>query len=211
MAEPDIYERYPMMRPYVGPDYGAAGRPRLLLVGESHYLPEGSVQHKTPERWYGSDHRTLTKTELDWVNTAQTIEWSKARRFKTKAHGIWKNSLTVINEVGPKYDDFTRVTDDVAICNFFLRPALRGQSLWVTDRDVQVANAVLIHICSIHEPTAVAFLSRLAGGRCECRDRLPADVVVTSHPSTPWWNRRAKRYGGKRGRDLLGDFVKSVW
>ncbi len=63
----NFYEHYPMMRPYTGKHFHDACAPSLLLIGESHYLPERSSQHLRAETWYGSYSDTLSKLEIQWI------------------------------------------------------------------------------------------------------------------------------------------------
>jgi len=57
-----IYDQYPKLNPFVGDRYrekeGTA--PRLLIIGESSYLPEKYESLTTAEKWYEgkqSDHK----------------------------------------------------------------------------------------------------------------------------------------------------------
>ena len=206
----NYYEQYPMMRPYVGKDFGRSGAPALLLVGESHYLPHGSTQHLSADTWYGGTSATLNAEEVEWISTARILAAARDERFVNKAHSIWSNALREINEHGPRYPDYTRVADDVASYNFFLRPGVEGESLAVTPQDVQLANeAFAAHFESLN-PTAVVFLSSLAHNHFQTPSTCSAPVVSTPHPGCQWWNRVAPRYGNRRGRDILADFVRSL-
>lgn len=199
-----------MMRPYEGANFRNQSKPSLLLVGESHYLPDGSSQHLDPDRWYKGSSKTLNETERGWISTPELIQEAREESFANRAHGIWKNAFLEINEYGPKYEDYTRVADDVAFCNFFLRPAIQGESLVVSSMDVDVANDVLLTICDQLRPTAVIFVSTLARNNFRHAQTLSIPIIGTPHPSCRWWNRAAQKYGNKRGRDILGEFVRSL-
>lgn len=205
----DHFTRYPQMQPFVGRNFHRRTQPSLLLVGESHYLPEGSTQHLTPERWYGGTHETLTDQERLWIDTPQVLDNACAENFANKAHWIWKNAFEVINDVGPRYAEARQVADDIAFVNFFLRPGREGASVaWdLTDQDIELANLAFAAHLERLAPTAVAFVSRVAHHHLRSSIALPPLNIVTPHPSSHWWNREAKRYGGKRGRDLLAEFV----
>ena len=199
-----------MMRPYAGKCFEKTGRPALLLIGESHYLPKRSKQHLLPERWYSGNFSTLTSKERDWISTSDIMNWARSERFSDKGHWIWKNALWEINANGPRYKDYTRVADDIASYNFFLRPGIKGESLVVMSEDIEVANeAFVIHYKKL-QPSAVIFLSCLAFTHF----RLPAvctvPVIWTPHPSSKWWNRVAVKYGNRRGRDILAHFIRTL-
>jgi hypothetical protein len=160
-----FYDQYPMMRPYVGKQFRAAGMPSLLLIGESHYLPRDSVQHLDSDTWYSSDSATLASTEVEWISTADILENARADGFSSNAQCIWRNALREINEHGPRYADYRRMADHIASYNFFLRPGLEGASLAVTTQDAELANkAFRAHYESL-QPTAVSKKYGNKGGR----------------------------------------------
>jgi hypothetical protein len=200
-----------MMRPYKGKNFHDACAPSLLLIGESHYLPEGSSQHVSAKTWYESDSYTLSPEERQWISTAAIMEVSRAEGFSNRAQrSIWSNPFWEINEHGPRYQDHKRVADDIAFYNFFLRPGLEGKSLDVSSLDVKFANeAFRLHYQTL-KPTAVVFLSRLAHNHFHPSEPLSVPVVATPHPGCAWWNRAAKKHANKRGRDILADFIRST-
>ena len=212
-AKLDIYDRYPTMKPYVGRHFHAPGKPSILLVGESHYLPHGSSQHATPKRWYSGSSATLSEEEILWISTKRIITESREDGFRNKAHSIYRKAFTVINACGPAYSDYARVADDVAFYNFFLRPGQTGDSVAPTDEDCQVAFEAFVSHYKRLKPSAVVFLSSLA---FNCFDGSPAsscvtvDMIRTPHPCCRWWNRPAKSYDNRSGQQVLGDFVKSL-
>jgi hypothetical protein len=57
----NIREQYPTMVPYVGERFRSPGALAILLVGESHYLPDGSVQHCTPDSWYSGSAKRFSR------------------------------------------------------------------------------------------------------------------------------------------------------
>lgn len=209
----DFFKRYPMMTPYEGTNFHDRNKPSLLLVGESHYLLDGSKQHLTPASWYGRTHETLDSEETLWINTPVIVASACESNFRNRAHWIWKNAFEVINDAGSKYDEAREIGNDVAFLNFFLRPAptTGGSLAWhVTDEDLQLANeAFAIHSERL-APTAIVFISRLAR-RC-FQPLVPPTipVIATPHPTSQWWNRESKRYGNRRGRDILAEFVTSL-
>lgn len=208
----DFFTRYPMMTPHVGPRFRTPGAPSLLLVGESHYLPEDSTQHLSPATWYGGTHETLTAEERLWIDTPTVLANACAENFANKGHWIWKNAFEVINDHGPKHAAAREVANDIAFLNFFLRPARTSKSLaWhLTDEDVAKANeAFAIHVAHL-APSAIVLVSRLAKRCFQPVTRPTMPITATPHPSSHWWNRSSKRYGGKRGRDILAEFVAGL-
>jgi len=199
-----------MMRPYVGEHYSDTGFPSLLLIGESHYVPEDSEHDIAPEAWYLGNSGTLSDDELLYISTAQIINKSRVDGFSNPAHSIYRNAFLEINEFGPAYADFTRVADHIAFYNFFLRPAFTGDSLIVTAKDIDIANEAFRAHYEALKPTAVIFFSTLARSYFHPTEPVSIPVIATPHPGCPWWNRTAKKYGDKRGRDILADFIKAT-
>lgn len=202
-----IYERYPMMKPFVGSNYGESENPSLLLIGESHYLPEGSKQHLKAKDWYEGDSSTLTEKEQTWINPTSSIAKSLPGGFKDKAKSIFRNSFQVINDYGPKFQDYRQVADHIVFYNYFLRPAKKGKSLLVKEEDVIIADEVFRVIYDHYQPDAIVFLSRLAYRKFRATEIVTVPLKATPHPGSAYWNRAASRYGGKRGRDLLSELI----
>lgn len=198
-----------MMKPYVGGRYRNSTT-KLLLIGESHYLPERSQQHVTPGQWYDGTSATLSQEEKRWNNTKEILRGAVETKFREKAHWLWKNSFDAINAAGPKYVDYREVAKDIAFYNFFLRPAIHGRSLACEPKDVAMANdAFMLHYRDL-EPTAVVFLSVLAHRHFHAPPGVK--VISTTHPSSAWWNRISKARGGKSGRQILSDYIATtVW
>ena len=46
-----FYSSHSYMLPFVGDDYDSPKYKKLLLVGESHYVPEGSTVHHDANAW----------------------------------------------------------------------------------------------------------------------------------------------------------------
>lgn len=198
------------MRPYVGKNFRNEETPKILLIGESHYLDEDSPQRTSPEAWYSGSSATLSEYEITFISTAKLLEDATANAFPSPTHSIYSNPFWEINEYGPHYVDYRLVADDIAFYNFFLRPALDGDSLEheLSIMDTEMANeAILLH-CRTLQPTAVVFLSMLARNCCNAVLDIP--IVATPHPGCSHWNSVRQKYGNKRGRDLLGEFVKTT-
>jgi hypothetical protein len=205
----DFYQQYPMMKPYVGDNWHGVGIPSLLIIGESHYLEEGVTVHLDPDAWYSGSSAELLPAQLEWIDNSAILKRSRAKNFSSHAH--FRNAFQVINDSGPRYADFTRVADDIAYYNFFLRPALEGVSLDVCAQDVVFANEAFITHFARLKPTAVIFLSMKAFR--ELNHSIPEDVAVvaTPHPSCAWWNKISTSYGNRRGQDILADFITKIW
>jgi len=199
-----------MMRPYVGKNFRDAGTPSILLVGESHFLDDDSPQRMSPEAWYSGSSATLTEDEITFISTARLLEDATANNFPKPTHSIYRNPFWEINEYGPRYADYRLVADDIAFYNFFLRPAVDGGSLEqeLSSKDIEMANEAFSAHYEALRPTAIVFISRLARNCCTASLTIP--VYATPHPGCPHWNSVCATYENRRGRDILGDFIKTT-
>ena len=188
------------MQPWVGPHYRHARHKRLLVVGESHYLPAGSTVHHDSEGWYASSQRDLGEKERQWASTKGNVtgHWGRA-------HTIYREIARVLNALIP---DEESVFDHVAYANFFLRPApMEGERMagYVDHRDEEVAAEVLTWFIRTHEPELIAVASKTAGRYAErilAGVRLP--YLITYYAGSPFWMTRF--------RDDFSDFLeKHEW
>ena len=207
------YQNFPCMKPWVGNEYNADTHKRLLVIGESHYLPPNSTVHLNAEKWYGKQQSDLGEEEIKWLSTSGIIRSNKDNNFPKKAHGIYRNACAAINSCSFNYNPPSKVIDHFAYYNFFQRPAeISGDSIKVKPVDKDVSLSVLKAVLDVLEPELVIFTSSLAGkvGRGLVSDNnFP--FVVTPHPTCAWWNRRAKKYNGK-GKELVPAFlVQHQW
>ena len=208
-----FYTQYPIMRPYVGVNYEPGGARSLLLIGESHFFPEKSNLHLCAEDWYRGDVRALSEGEQGWINTAIIIKEAIAEGFRNKAHTIYRNAFVEINRNGPKYPDYRTVGDIIVFYNYFLRPGVFKTSLKVVEEDEIIAEAVFRSVLDEFRPRGIVFLSKLAyrSWQRHATQAIETPLVATPHPGCAHWNRVSKSDGGKRGREILGEFVQNLW
>lgn len=207
-----FYERqYPELKPFVGPLIGKDGMPAILLIAESHYVPddEKTQQHLTAEKWYAGNRGTTTDYTLNCIRTSSIFP-CEAKRRSNSIHGILPRE---INKNGPQFRDLS-ILSYLAFYNFYLRPArvINGHPthLAPTPLDTEYANAAFSYWVGKINPTAIAFVSKNAWVHLD-KSRMP-DVphVAVPHPKRPHWNTHCKSYGGKTGRELFADFIRKL-
>ena len=206
---PDHLRRFPCMRPWIGSRYRDERHKRLLVIGESHYLPPDSTIHRDPGRWYRSRQEELSGEEVRWASTAGNItgRWYRAHRIY---RAIQDEVAGMLRESGVTPDQFP--LNHVAYCNYFLRPApVAGGSMEgnAVPQDFRIAAAVLRWFIRRHRPELVIATSRFAGryaGEVTREHHLPC--ASAPHPGTRWWNTVSRSYGNVRGRDLFRNFLK---
>ena len=205
-----LEEQYPEMKPFVCKKYEKGGKHSLLVIGESHYLPNGNIQHLDPQIWYAGNSKTLDEKSRGWICTSDIIQ--EVREMPNhRPYAIYKNGLMQINKLGPQYDNFTDVLDDIVYYNFFLRPALQGDSLKVAELDVKYANEHFVEILKEYDPKGIVFLSSKAAQFCQELSVISIPVAKAPHPGCRWWNKKCAKYGNRYGRDVVADAVSKMW
>ncbi len=208
-ALPDHLRRYPCMQPWIGSRYRDPQHKRLLVIGESHYLPPESTIHLDPDRWYRSRQADLSEEEVRWACTIGNItgRWTRAHRIY---RAIQDEIARTLRESGVTPDRFP--LNHIAYCNYFLRPApLAGGSMQGHEcaQDLDVAETALGWLILHHRPELAILTSRFAGRFAETvfRDhRIPC--TSAPHPGTRWWNTISRSYGNVRGRDMFVTFLQ---
>ena len=207
---PEHLRRFPCMQPWIGSRYRGERHKRLLVIGESHYLPPESTINHDPDRWYRSSQADLSEEEIRWASTIGNItgRWTHAHRIY---RAIQDEIARILKESGITPDPFP--LNHIAYSNYFLRPApVAGGSMEgnVHPHDLKTAEEVLAWIILRHRPTLAIVTSRFSGRHAErvIRERsIPC--TTTPHPGTRWWNTVSQSYGNVRGRDLFRSFLRS--
>jgi ribosome-associated toxin RatA of RatAB toxin-antitoxin module len=153
------YRNYPQMIPWVGKEYGLNRNKRILVVGESHYLPEKSVIHMKSRTWYSSNEEKLNEDEKEWTFTVGIIS---GQFYEHRSHWIFKNIEEAIRDTGfnPKMNE--HMFRHIAYYNYFQRPAIEGLSLVPDDIDLRNSAEVFWSIIRIIKPGYICFVSKLA-------------------------------------------------
>ena len=153
-----FYQSHWYMLPFVGDNYESPEHKKLLLVGESHYMPKGAVVHHNDNLWYDGS-LNLSDDEVRYCNTRG------ARDYKSGRFG--KNIDRAIREVFPVVGENAFV--EMASYNYFLRPAdyRRSFKSICTERDCDEAVRVFYAILEILKPDFIIFTSRFVFNHAE--------------------------------------------
>jgi len=197
------------MQPWIGSRYRDERHKRLLVIGESHYLPPESTIHHHPDRWYRSSQADLSDEEIRWASTTGNItgRWTRAHRIY---RAIQDEIARILTERGVTPDPFA--LNHVAYCNYFLRPApTAGGSMQGNEckQDLDAAEKVLRWFIQNHCPELAIVTSSFAGSRAaNSLEERGIPHVSTPQPHTRWWNTPARSYGNLRGRDVFANFLE---
>ena len=208
MYSNEHYKKYPSLKPWVGEKFDLPDTKRLLIIGESHYLPKCSTASKNIEAWYSGTQSSLSSKEQKWIATSGIIRKNIPENFRNKSHWIYRNVAKEINKHFLGYDNPAEILNHVAYMNYFQRPAENeGGSIKVTKLDKYISELVVKDVIETLQPELVVFCSSKAGrSGAEIMRKLGIDCAIAPHPSSHWWNRKAKKYGGY-GRDIIPNFL----
>ena len=201
--------------PFIGENYKET---RLLLIGESHYVPGAEVHCVNREDFYDVSFDDLTEGEYkDWINTRRVFEYRVYDRENLK--GFFANPATemagVLHPAEPiSTDRIIEAMHHYAFMNYFKRPAYdAGQTIkGLTRQDYRYAYDVSRYIMDVLQPTHIIFVSKKAYyAFCASATEdvfAQYSIACVSHPSSAWWNR--KRKDGRCAREDFRDFVAEI-
>lgn len=187
----DHFQRYPEMIPFVGANYGKFNK-KMLLLGESHFLPEGSTASSSAEVWYKGNNSTLDDNEKGFICTFDLINNRSGQQLGAKS---WRYYLDMENELIngglPKHDNmFTYVS----FMNVFQRPAVvNGESINVLPIDLEEGEKILNAVIDIIQPEIIIFMTSLGYNHFHWRIHDKSiKTVRCCHTTCSWWNRESK-------------------
>jgi len=201
------YQQFPELLPWIGEEYDSKDHKKLLLIGESHYLPANSIIHLDSSTWYGSTSKELNNEERGWINTREIINSGCNRSWEPSGHRIYKNIEQAILDSGFQPQNKENTYRYVAYYNFFQRPG--SKSLMIKDDDERLAISLFNDLLTILDPHFVIFVSRKAwntynnwsgfelqqlDGRYTCRLEKDFLVDFCPHPAKQWWYRSSEIY-----------------
>lgn len=191
------YQKFPVMKPFVGKNYGQGNSRKIMFVAESHYLPPNSTISRNPEKWYESNQKDLTNEEIEWINTRKIL----GGNWKPAGHMIFRE----LDKRLSKHLDTTkfRAMTNVVFMNGFQRPAPEtGDSIknFCKPIDYKIGADTIKRTIRILEPNLVIFVSKLAWDKL--RWKLPKTEFETEfnfvcHPGTGglYWHNKKYKHG----------------
>lgn len=218
-----FYKTHPYMMPFVGCNYESSEHKKLLLVGESHYMPKESVVHHDENLWYDGNP-DLSGEEKRWCDT-RGARYCKSGQFGKNIDRAIREAFLIENE---------NAFVEIASYNYFLRPADDRQSFEsiCTERDCDEAVRVFYAILEILKPNFIIFTSRFVFNHAEYdfnknfnydlwdyTEKHHMNYVFTEHPSCSWWNRVAKvktgssndYFHGLTSRQFFVEYLRKNW
>ena len=212
----DFLKRHHECLPFIGEEYDNC---RLLLIGESHYVPEDDVWCVDREDFYDCVFDDLTNRDYKgWIDTRKVFEYRVYERQDFK--NFFSNPATEIAKITNHTDKLTKdqridAMHKYAFMNYFKRPSYQaGKTIkGLTETDYEYAYDVSSYIIDVLKPKLIIFLSKKAyDAFCDSdhdnRVRSRYDIKRVSHPSRSWWNK--KRKDGRCAREDFHDYVATI-
>ena len=179
--------RFPCMKPWVGCKLPGHDR-RLAIVGESHYIPNGSstLNVDPGDAWYASSDKQALPNEEHrrWMNTVKCI--SDYRDPDKSDHKTYKNIEKVLNK-------HCLCFDDVAFFNYVFRPVYEWAGGYshrcfnIGPKDRKVSAEIMRWFICKYKPTHIVIASAIVA-KWTCvevvlREYRCLSSVVTYHPN----------------------------
>ena len=204
---PEHLIRFPCMQPWIGCHYESPLHKRLLVVGESHYLPRGSFVNLKPITWYTRRECDLTPCERQYIDTKENVRYGFSGERTGKTHAIYRHVGSVLrsafDELNLPHDDF--LFNHIAYYNYFLRPAKYQKSIResfsLEYKDRTVAESVMQWVACSRRPELIVVASKFAGPHArKVLASLSATWCITFNPARSRWVRPFKT-----------DFAEFLW
>ncbi len=215
----DFLRRHDECIPFIGEKYEES---RLLLIGESHYVPKVDVICVNREDFYEISFYDLAEGfggYKGWINTREVFEKRVYEKIDFK--NFFSNAATEIARALLHTDILSQeqkveAMHQYAFMNYFKRPSYNsGKTIEeLSEKDYQYAYNVSCHIIDVLKPRLTVFLSQKAyWAFCDSdRDNIyrnKYDIKSVSHPSSCWWNR--KRRDGKCAREDFYGYISELY
>lgn len=206
------FVQYPKLKPFIGDNYGKTKK--ILIIGESNYLPKNSTIHLNAENWFNSTQDKLNYKEKEW------IDYDKIRVFDENKKG--HQFYSIIEKKLKKYfdeDPQLSSLSNIAFINGFQRPAIEHQSIKksLTNTDLKESVNILGKTIQILEPNVIIFMSKLTWDELKWRVNEKfnlensIELYFTCHPCTGgrYWNNKKYPHGEVKFNKILKELFSS--
>ncbi len=198
------FQLYPELYPWVGQAFHSPG-PRILVLGESHYLKPESDYHHDAAAWYAGIN-IQGRSDRAWTITREIIANGLENGWREKSKTIYRNIEAAATEAGVGASKLGSPFHSMAFMNYFQRPAqVSRKSIVVSKLDRNHSAAVLNSVLEVLSPEIVIFSSVLAwsAARESIHRNQHVRFAFTPHPATRWWHTPMRKYKGKSGRQIF--------
>lgn len=199
------YTNFPAMKPFIGSNYGANNSKKIMLIGESNYLPPSSTINESADHWYKSKQADLTYDEVQWIHCRNLLmcDW------KSAGHMLYRELELRLSE---SLDcSTTKAMNNIVFMNGFQRPAPQtGNSIrnFCREIDFKMGAETIDEVIKITNPDLVIFVSKLAWDSLKHRlstNSKQRTIDFTCHPGTGgrYWHKKSYLHGVEKFRKLI--------
>ena len=216
----DFYKNHEYLIPSIGLNYISAHHKKLLILGESHYLPLGSTIQNDIDNWYNGKPK-LSKPEKDYCCT--TISRCNDTVAFTKNVGCSLENILKTKGLPVEHGFF-----EVASYNYFMRPAIDANTIEkaLTEKDKEFALNNFIDLLDILQPNLIVFASCLAmrnaersykkkynGKIVDFLKNKGIERIYTWHPSRCWNTlvQNDENFCKKTSKEFFEEWVSKKW
>ncbi len=197
------FKAYPAMLPFVGSNYESANHKKLLLIGESNYLPQKSEINKNHETWYNGNQSTLSAEEVCYIDCRGLL----CCNWKSAGHKIYREINRCLQNVGITGED--KPISHITYINGFQRPANYGKTFKHLCKEIDVINSskVICETIRVIKPNVIVFVSKCAWDAFRPHlDTKDTDVYIdfVSHPADHFhWQKKGYSNGHNKFIKIL--------
>ena len=219
-------KNYPQLLPYIGSKWGESKK--ILFLAESHYLPGNEIKSSGTEinfqkNWYSLNENSFPKS-LDYlknyINTRSVIEKAddKSNAGFHKPLSIYYNIKNEIRINLKGLEKENLIFPFFSIYNYFQKPSfIETDSIKNTAQDDEIAFDTLKKVYKIINPELIVFVTKKGYEAFKKQQKIKSDntfnnVIIkrTPHAGSAWWNKKAKAYNNKTGREYFIEIIKSL-
>lgn len=203
------FYRYPEMLPFVGKHYESAGHKKILVLGESNYLPKGSTVSLDAEKWYGGSSCKLNINEKKHISNIGLVNSGKNQKWKKGGHYMYKNIESCLIASGIKKE--INSMSHIAYINGFFRPAIDGCSIKKIHKELDTKKSIEVinKVISIVKPDIVLIASIFTDSQVK-KHLEHNNIEYTCHPLAHfYWQRKGYKNGKLKFEKIISRQVTS--
>lgn len=206
------YQQFPIMKPFIGRKYGKSTLPKILLIAESHYLPENSKVSIDCNKWYEMTENDLNDEERDYINTRAVA----SSNWSNPGHMIFREIESNLRTIFEKDGD--RIFNQTSFMNGFQRPSpYTGDSIkyFCSSIDIDKSSSTISDVIKVINPNHVIFISKFAWDNLGVRiknDFENVNFYYVCHPASGgrYWSKEGYPHGVKKFREILDNIKKNI-
>ena len=199
------FSRYPEMLPFIGEHYESDNHKKIIVLGESNYLPKGSIVSLDPGKWYEGSSINLQSCEKNYINNVRLVNSGENQKWKKGGHYMYKNIEACLIAAGIKKEKNSM--SHIAYMNGFLRPAVDGNSIKKIFNKIDTSKSIEIinHVIDIIKPDIILIASIFTNSKLK-KYLNHNNIVHTCHPlAWSYWQRK----GYKKGKIKFEKIISS--